>query len=309
MSEVRNATIVEKAAIGGVACAITSGFLNPIDVTKIKLQNETKANPGGGAPKYRGFLQGMGLIVREEGFGGLLRGMEPAVLREIFYGSIRLGGYEPIRNFLAGGGNHDAADIGLGVKYGSALLSGAIGAIIANPFDLIKTRYQAVINPSKGTTGLPYKNTFEAIPYIIKNEGGLKALYKGTTVTAVRASIVTSSQIGTYDSVKNNLLKGYFKFEEGVQLHIISAMIAGISVTLASNPVDVIKSRYMSDAASTGTRRYDSIHDCVRKTYTIDGARGFYKGVTAAYCRFGPHSFISLLLIERIRKAFGFQGM
>lgn len=306
MSEERHASFVEKAGISAVACAITSGILNPIDVTKIKLQNETKAN--GGAPaKYRGFLQGMGLIIREEGYQGLLRGLEPAVMREIFYGSIRLGGYEPIRNFLAGG--NSAQDISLGVKYGSALLSGAIGATIANPFDLIKTRYQAVINPPKGTTGLPYQSTFEAIPYIMKHEGGPMALYKGTTVTACRAAIVTSSQVGTYDSVKNNLLKGYFGFEEGLQLHIMSAMTAGIAVTLASNPVDVIKSRYMSDAASTGARRYSSVLDCVKQTYRVDGARGFYKGVTAAYCRFGPHSFISLLLIERIRKAFGLKGM
>ena len=66
--------------------------------------------------------------------------------------------------------------------------------------------------------------------------------------TIARAALVTSSQLGTYDSVKNNVLKNRFGMEEGYPVHCASAFIAGIAITLASNPADVVKSRYLADS-------------------------------------------------------------
>jgi hypothetical protein len=64
-------------------CA-TSG-LNPLDVTKIRLQNQAEI------AKYSGMVSGISTIYREEGFRGLGRGMTASMLREISYSSIRMG--------------------------------------------------------------------------------------------------------------------------------------------------------------------------------------------------------------------------
>jgi hypothetical protein len=295
--EKRTVSFVENALISGTVCMGVSALLNPLDVAKIKLQNQSSVD---GAKRYSGFMQGMKLIVKEEGWYGLTRGTEPAMYREIFYGSIRLGAYEPIRNFLSG--NAPSETIHPAYKYGAALVTGAVGSALANPCDLVKTRFQAVTsNPGKWKTGLPYNNTFAGWAYIIKNEGGIKALYKGTSVTAARAALVTSSQIGTYDTAKNNILKGYFGFEEGRTVQFLSAMLAGAAVAVCSNPVDVIKSRYMADATEGEARRYKSVMDCVAKTFKNDGFAGFYKGTFTGWLRFGPHSFLSLIGIEKVR--------
>lgn len=65
--------------------------------------------------------------------------------------------------------------------------------------------------------------------------------------------------------------------------------------------MDVIKTRYLSD---TG-KLYSSVLDCTWKTFQHDGIRGFFKGWTAAYIRIGPHTMITLLMIEEIRSFLG----
>ena len=294
-----------KMGIAGVACAGTSTFLNPVDVTKIKMQ------VGG---KGRTLIAEMRAIVENEGLRGLTRGIEPSVGRELVYGTIRIGGYEPIRNLVAaaasggapgGGDNQNTSPF---VKYGSALLSGAIGSAIANPFDLVKTRFQAaVVKKGESGTGYPYRNTLQAFSYIIKNEGGFKGLYKGVSPTIARAALVTSSQLGTYDTVKNNILKARFGMKEGYSLHCASAFVAGIAITIASNPADVVKSRYLADSSSeVGKRRYNGVMDCMREVWK---ERALYRGATAAYSRFAPHTFLSLLAVEKIRQLLGLDGI
>ena len=88
---------------------------------------------------------------------------------------------------------------------------------------------------------------------------------------------------------------------DGLALHLCAAMSAGIITTTAANPVDVIKTRYMSD----GLGRYGSPLDCIAHTYRADGLLGFFKGWMPSYWRLGPHTVLSLMLIERIRTMLG----
>jgi hypothetical protein len=218
---------IKKALIAGGVCAFVSAGLNPMDVTKIRMQNQSA-----GAVKYAGFISGARLIFKEEGWYGLTKGMEASMLREISYSSIRIGAYEPLRGSFASLLGHDPKDTTPVVKFASALMSGAVGAALANPLDLIKTRFQAAM-PGEP---LPYPSTFAAIRSIYLTNGIFNGLYKGWQVTTTRAAILTSAQIGSYDSIKNNLLVKKLGFQEGFLLHLTSSMMAGIITTTATNP-------------------------------------------------------------------------
>lgn len=67
----------------------------------------------------------------------------------------------------------------------------------------------------------------------------------------------------------------------------------------------MVKTRYLSDREG----RYASIVDCVAQTLRHDGVRGFFKGWTPAYWRIGPHTVISLMLIEKLRAFAGLRTM
>ena len=287
--------ILKQAGIAGGVCAVVSAVLNPMDVTKIRLQMQS----GEGFVKYKGLFSGVSLIYREEGFVGLVRGIEPSVFRELTYSTVRIGAYEPLRGALSGG--RGTMETSPAIKFFSALLSGGTGAAMANPLDLVKTRMQAVL-PTKPP---PYRNTFQALIEIFRTEGLTKGLYRGWVVTSGRAAVLTSAQLGSYDTIKNNILVAEFGMQNGLVLHLCSSMSAGVITTTAANPIDVVKTRYMSD--STG--QYKSPLDCVKSIYRTDGLKGFMKGWMPSYWRLGPHTVMSFILIEKVRGFFGLKGI
>jgi hypothetical protein len=55
-------------------------------------------------------------------------------------------------------------------------------------------------------------------------------------VTCIRAALLNSAQIGSYDTIKNNVLIKYFGMENGFQLHLFASFIAGLITTTVANP-------------------------------------------------------------------------
>lgn len=140
MTATADNNFLSKAGIAGSVCAVVSAGLNPVDVTKIRMQNQAGT---GSSLKYQGVLSGAMRILREEGWRGWAKGMEPSMMREMTYSSVRIGAYEPLRALLSRGGS--STETSPSVKFFSALISGGTGAALANPFDLVKTRFQAVL--------------------------------------------------------------------------------------------------------------------------------------------------------------------
>ena len=54
---------------------------------------------------------------------------------------------------------------------------------------------------------------------------GIKGLWRGVAPNTVRAAVLTSSQIATYDEVKG-WLKGSTGVQEGFRLHLGASMVA-----------------------------------------------------------------------------------
>ena len=75
-----------------------------------------------------GMLRGLVIIVREEGIGGLYKGLAPALLREGSYSALRMGLYEPIKELL---GATDPANTPLYLKIIAGGSAGALGGAIA----------------------------------------------------------------------------------------------------------------------------------------------------------------------------------
>jgi hypothetical protein len=196
-----------KAAIAGFSCASVAAALNPLDVTRIRLQLQhseslqvptaqpmTASSPNKRPIQpYRGMLHGVAKIYREEGLIGWSKGLTPSMMRELFYSTIRMGAYEPIKHSLFTESNQNSP----AAKLLCGLLAGGFGAAIANPLDLIKTRFtiehllilhhaidccnyrfQSILPHEKS----PYPSTFQAFRLIYLREHGLHGLYKGWQV-------------------------------------------------------------------------------------------------------------------------------
>ncbi|CAH1984866.1 unnamed protein product [Acanthoscelides obtectus] len=79
-------------AVGGAAAMGASIFSNPFDVlkTRMQLQGELKAR-GHHPVHYRNVVHAAWVIAREEGLGGLQKGLGPAMIMHGVRNSARLG--------------------------------------------------------------------------------------------------------------------------------------------------------------------------------------------------------------------------
>ena len=317
MSVTGHENIEIKLLAGGLSCMFISAVLNPMDVVKVVLQTQSQlksiehhAHPVSdfllhpsrslyANARYHGTWHALKSIYREQGYGrGLMKGITASMLREASYSSIRMGLYDSIKVLLAPHGT-TKEEFSFAQKLIAGAGSGALGSFIATPTDLVKIRFQSY-SPRHPN---PYKNTFAAFYHIIKYENGIFGLYKGALPTITRATVLTGMQLSTYDQSKRLLLRsGYF--HDNPTLHIVSSIISGLLTTTIVSPIDIIKTRIMTDNTSTN-RLYKSSFDCAYKLLMKEGPEAFLKGWLPNYLRLGPHFLVSLSLAELIRKSLG----
>jgi Mitochondrial carrier protein len=203
--------------MGGV---VSTTLLLPLDIVKLRLQVSEKSTNPDPNRKYRHFraLRIFGGIVKYEGIFGLYQGLTPAVLGSsiswggyfFFYENFKQSYIQYKRNRVDEGcvsPQNEKSTSTSTVQLSSldnfvlACMSGAIMVALTNPIWLIKTRMQLqmkraqqqqqqqqqqqiTMNSSKSKGSItnikPYDNMVDAVRTIIREEGGIAALYKGS---------------------------------------------------------------------------------------------------------------------------------
>jgi len=294
---------VKRFSCSGAAVITAAICTNPIDVIKIRLQldNQLSDKKNIFADRYyRGFVRGSIQIIKDEGFNGLSKGVKASVLREGIYSTFRLGAYEPVKHLF--GATEPCAPLYKKIIAGAIV--GAIGSAIASPCDLVKIRIQAEgrLKPGEVTQ---YPSTFGTFKEIVAKEG-IIGLYRGVGPTVLRASILTAAQIPSYDHTKNTIIHKNL-MQEGLPLHMLSSFIAGFVTVVVTSPVDVIKTRIMHEnTVHCNKLQYSSSStQCFKQIFLTEGLLGFYKGFIPNWFRITPHTIITFMIFEQLRKLAG----
>ncbi|EFN54395.1 hypothetical protein CHLNCDRAFT_24985 [Chlorella variabilis] len=283
------------ASCGAVA------LTNPLDVvrTRLELQGELAK---GGAQIYHGAIRGLGKMVRQEGPTVLFRGLKPAFAFQIAVNGTRLGTFIPLRKWLVEQTReHEVDPFFISLLAGS--LSGMVGAAIGTPFQLIKTRMQAA---ASGAIRQPYRGLGHALASIVANEG-VFGLYRGAHLNMVKIAVASAIQLAVFDGVKARLhQEQQWGREHPTAALLVSAMCAGLAVTAVVQPVDVITTRLWNQQVVNGVGTlYRNAWECAAKTVLAEGPQALYKGCTAHFLRAGPHTVLTLLLLDRMQRALG----
>ena len=136
--------LLDNVVCAGGAAVMTVSFIHPIDVVKTRLQIAGEA--GRATKAYGGVASAVRMIIKDEGMAAFYKGINAAWLREASYTSLRLGLYEPMKDIIGAEGK-DASFL---KKFLAGALSGGIGSIAGNPFDVMKTRMMANEGAAKG---------------------------------------------------------------------------------------------------------------------------------------------------------------
>eukprot|EP00271_Cylindrocystis_brebissonii_P012819 TRINITY_DN32324_c0_g1_i1.p1 TRINITY_DN32324_c0_g1~~TRINITY_DN32324_c0_g1_i1.p1 ORF type:complete len:308 (-),score=48.49 TRINITY_DN32324_c0_g1_i1:722-1645(-) len=280
-----------------VATCTAETFTLPIDTAKVRLQLQGGGGGAGVPPaaaKYKGLIGTIGTIAKEEGPGALWKGLTPGLHRQILFGGLRIGLYEPVKSLYVG--KDFQGDVPLYKKIAAGLTTGAIGIAIANPTDLVKVRLQSEGRLAPGTPRR-YSGALNAYSTIVRQEG-VGALWTGVGPNIARNAIVNAAELASYDQIKETLLAVGLK--DGVFCHLLSGLGAGFVAVCVGSPVDVVKSRVMGDHAKV----YSGTVDCFVKTFRNEGIGAFYKGFIPNFGRLGSWNVIMFLTLEQCKAQF-----
>ncbi|TGZ48478.1 hypothetical protein CRM22_010975 [Opisthorchis felineus] len=288
---------------GGLASGMAAGVTHPLDLVKVHMQTPGAKNPT--------FLRVAIRVVQSDGLLALYNGISASLLRQATYSLPRFGLYEMYKNAV-GPNRKITFHEQLAVAGGS----GFIGGLCGQPADLVNVRMQNDMKrpPAERRN---YKHCFDGLLQVYRH-GGIAELYAGVSMMAGRSALMTVGQAVGYDQWKAFLLwTGYF--QDDPSTHMFAGVGAAAAAVVLTQPFDVMKTRMQN--APKG--HYSGLLAVAKDLLTgqsqpsgstpvstlsrILGFTAFFKGITPAFIRIGPHTILLFVFKEQLTKYFGFK--
>lgn len=271
---------IQSMGLAGCTALIVVNFTHPIEICKTRLQVDGKFS-------IRQFL-------KTEGPAAAYKGIQAAWLREGSYTSVKLGGYGPIRKLLGA----DSPDAPFFLKFSAGAMSGSLGSVIGNPFDVMKTMMMA-----DAKTKTPLSQLMKRM----LNEQGVSGFYRGITANIARACVLNGTKMACYDSIKGQVVNQTGWSRKDPRCQFVSAVGAGFFMTCTVSPFDMLRTTLMNQP--TDKKIYNGFMDAAVKILRNDGPLAFYRGFFPIWGRFAPQATLQLIIFEQILKLTGFDAI
>lgn len=288
---------VKPFAVGGTSGILATCVIQPMDMIKVRIQiGGVGTNP---------LVVGKA-IVAESGVAGLYKGLSAGILRQVFYGTARLGIFRTLTNKYTPEGK-TAADIPFMTKVCCSLTAGGLGALIGTPADAALIRMQA-------DTTLPeaqrrnYKNGIDAMARMLREEG-LAGFFSGAGPTIVRGLAMNVGMLTSYDSYKS-LVGPMCDGKDGTVTRFVGGALSGWTAATVALPFDYVKTmlqKQKPDAA--GKLEYAGFLDCTRKCIAARGVLSLWTGYPTFVARICPHIMLTWVFMDTINGSLKGMGM
>ncbi|PSR72378.1 hypothetical protein PHLCEN_2v11721 [Hermanssonia centrifuga] len=180
---------------GITARTIITTIASPLELIRTNLQSTP---PSPSTPHtLRSTLASVGALARAHGHLHLWRGLGPTLWRDVPFSGIYWAGYESCKRALNRAGHE-----GAGVAFVSGAFSGTTAALFTSPFDVLKTRKQALL--MSGTTGGANigssGSSISVLREVLRTEG-VSALYTGVVPRIVKIAPACGIMIACFEGV------------------------------------------------------------------------------------------------------------
>ncbi|XP_053546220.1 solute carrier family 25 member 34 [Bombina bombina] len=283
--------------LGATACCMACVFTNPLEVVKTRLQLQGELRTRGSYTRhYRGVVQAMVAVGQADGLRGLQKGLTAGLLYQGLMNGVRFYLYS------------HAEDMGLtqqpGGNIAAGAIAGALGAFVGSPAYLIKTHLQA---QTVSAIAVGHQHNHQSVSSAFENiykKQGILGLWRGVNGAVPRVMVGSAVQLATFANAKEWVKHQKWFAEDSWLVSLAGGMISSVGVAVAMTPFDVVSTRlYNQPVDSEGKGRlYRGFLDCFMKITKKEGPLALYKGIVPAYVRLGPHTILSLLFWEELRK-------
>lgn len=241
-------------------------------------------------------------IVRRETFLGLYKGLGAVIGGIVPKMAIRFASFEFYKGLMAG----EDGKIGAGKVFISGLSAGATEAImVVCPMEVVKIRLQAQLHSLSDPLEVPkYRNAAHAA-YRIVSEEGIKTLYRGVGLTALRQATNQGVNFTAYQEFKKAALNFQPEFKASGELPsyqtLVLGLVSGAMGPCSNAPIDTIKTRIQKASFVEGETALSRVMKVAGDMFREEGPKAFYKGITPRILRVAPGQAIVFTVYERVK--------
>jgi len=281
-------------ASGGCAAAVSKTAVAPIERVKLLLQVQDASKSITVDKRYKGIIDVLVRVPKEQGFAALWRGNLANVIRYFptqalnfafkdTYKKIFLDGLDKKKDFwkffagnLASGG-----------------AAGATSLCFVYPLDFARTRLAADIGKANDRE---FKGLADCLIRIVKSDGPV-GLYRGFFVSVQGIIIYRAAYFGMFDTAKMVLASDKplnFFAAWGI------AQVVTVGSGILSYPWDTVRRRMMMQSGRKDVM-YKNTLDCARKIIANEGMSAMFKGALSNVFR-GTGGALVLAIYDEIQK-------
>ncbi|XP_050220580.1 probable ADP,ATP carrier protein At5g56450 [Mercurialis annua] len=290
------------ALLGGIVHTIVA----PIERSKLLLQTQESnlAFMGGsGRRKFKGMIDCIVRIVREEGVLSLWRGNGSSVIR--YYPSVALNfSLKDLYRDILRNGNHQESRFlsGASANFIAGAAAGCTTLVLIYPLDIAHTRLAADVGRSDIRQ---FRGIYHFLSTIYQKDG-IRGIYRGLPASLHGMVVHRGLYFGGFDTMKEILSK-----DANPELPLLKRWVVAQAVTtsagLFSYPLDTVRRRMMMQSGLEKPM-YHSTLDCWKKIFRTDGVASFYRGAVSNMFRSTGAAAI-LVLYDEVKKFMRWGGM
>ncbi|XP_075067992.1 mitochondrial glutathione transporter SLC25A40 [Mixophyes fleayi] len=310
-----NITPIQQIIASSAGALLTSLFVTPLDVVKIRLQAQYKPFIKGNcfvycnglmdhlcvclngnskawykAPgRFRGTADAFVQIVRNEGIRSLWSGLPPTLVMALPATAIYFTCYDQLRDILIP--RMESTESACLIAGATARLG---SATLISPLELIRTKMQ--FRP------LSYRELTACIQSSVAKEGWL-SLWKGWSPTVLRDVPFSAMYWYNYELGRKFLCQRYNKLEPTFTISFVSGAVSGSIAALVTLPFDVVKTRRQIEVGelevlNESKKSSRSTWKIMSSIISENGFRGLFAGLIPRLIKIAPACAIMISTYE-----------
>jgi len=298
MEDIAATVILKSLVSGGVAGMCAKTAVAPLDRMKILLQAHSRHY------SHLGVFSGLKGIVEKERFIALYKGNGAQMVRIFPYAALQFTSFEMYKNLFG------AEKSGAG-RFAAGSCAGVTAVTFTYPLDTIRARLAFQVHGEHVYTGI-----YHCATHICKQEGGIRALYRGFLPTICGMIPYAGLSFYCFESFKYICMKHFpdwtcktHVLNTGglvllIPYKLLCGGIAGAVAQTVSYPLDVTRRRMQLAMMNESTRKFGmGMVPTLKMIYQENGVmHGLYRGMSINYLRAIPMVAVSFSTYELVKQ-------
>ncbi|EPS99909.1 hypothetical protein FOMPIDRAFT_1041944 [Fomitopsis schrenkii] len=306
---------------GGVAGAASRTVVSPLERLKIIQQVQSPTAEG----QYKGVWASLVRMWKEEGFRGYLRGNGINCIRIIPYSAVQFTTYEQLKKWFT---NNGERPLDTPIRLSAGALAGIASVCSTYPLDLVRSRLSiataSIPIQTAATSSLSVKPVLASGYHtasapsplapkplsskdltmwgmtmkVVREEGGVRALYRGIIATAVGVAPYVGINFAAYEALRGVITP---PGKSSIPRKLLCGALAGSISQTITYPFDVLRRKMQVTGMSGHGKKYNGAVDALWITLQTEGPKGLYRGIWPNLLKVAPSIATSFFTYELVK--------